>query len=152
MDSQDMEITYKSIQERAAQDALGYMPDFPKLPNQIDFTLPEDHAQHCFEAWESFIAELEDLDAYDIAHESCEWDWVIYYHRALELCQAVPRDVLSDAEEQWGEQGGYMGDDFGLYKLAVQLAAIIVTREIADAVEQCRHELLELANDKLDQI
>jgi len=140
MDSQDMTITHYAIIQRAKQDAQERMPDLPK--------------ESTADAWEAFIDDLESLDAFEIAHESAEWDWVIYYHRALELCQAVPSAVLHEAESEWYDLWGSGGLDesFGLYEMAGQLANLIVTRAIVEAVEECREELLELANDKLDQI
>ena len=140
MDSTDTKITYTAIQKRAKQDALDAMPGLPK--------------ESTYDAWEDYIADLEAIDAYEIAHESAEWDWCIYYGRAMELCQAVPNGVLDDAESEFNDMGGPdgMGNQFGLYELAAHLAHIIVTREIVNAIEQCREELLELANDKLDQL
>lgn len=137
-DSTDNAITYKRIQDRAMEDAKERMPEFP-----------EDSS-----GWQDFIDQIEEIDAYDVAHESCEWDWVIYYHRALELCQAVPGDVLHEAEAQWYDlgQSDAIDDSFGLYELAAQLAAQIVIQEIASAVEQVREEMLEVANDALDNM
>lgn len=89
----------------------------------IEWTLHQDGdlwlvpANH-YEVWESFASEVEALDAYEIAHESCEWDW----------------------------------EQFGVYELATQLAAIIVTREIVDAVEAAKEELLELANAQMENV
>lgn len=140
MDSTEKQITSFNIRKRAAQDALERMPDFPK--------------ESTVENWEYFVDELESLDAYEIAHESAEWDWCIYYHRAMELCQAVPIAVLHEAESEFDDMGGPngMGDSFGLYEYAATLAHLIVTRAIVEAVEECRDELLELANDKLEQM
>jgi len=138
MTSDETRITYTAIQKRAKQDALDRMPDLPK--------------ESTYEAWESYVAELEALDAYEVAHESAEWDWVIYHYRAMELCQAVPTSVLHDAESEYDDMGGFGDLNVGLYELASHLAHIIVTREIVDAIEQCRDDLLELANEKLDQL
>jgi len=140
MDSTETQITYFNIRKRAKQDALERMPDFPK--------------ESTVEAWESYVDELESLDAYEIAHESAEWDWCIYYHRAMELCQAVPSAVLHEAESEWHDMFGpdSINDSFGLYEYATVLAHLIVTRAIVEAVEECREELLELANDKLEQM
>lgn len=121
----------------------------------IEWTLHQDGdlwlvpANH-YEVWESFASEVESLDAYEIAYESCEWDWVIYYGRALELCQAVPSSVLYDAESEWDDMDG--GSAGGLYELATQLAAIIVTREIVAAVEAAKEELVELANEQMEGV
>jgi len=138
MDSQDMTITHFAIIQRAKQEALDAMPDMPKQSN--------------VEAWDSYIAELESLDDFEIAHESAGWDWCIYYHRAMELCQAVPSAVLHEAESEYNDCGGFGGDDVGLYEHATHLAHLIVSQAIREAVEECRNELIELANDKLEQI
>ena len=148
-DSTDNKLTYNRILERAKQDALEAMPEFPKLPDQTDFTLPEDHAQHCYEAWEAYQQEVEDIDAYEVANESSEWDWVIYYHRALELCQAVPSDVLHEAERVLLDDFGHTEIE-GLYELAGQLANLIVVRAIADAVEEVKEELIDLAQTNME--
>lgn len=134
MDSSETTITYRAIQKRAKDVAQEYMPEFPK--------------QNTFEAWEAFQSEVEALDAYDIAHESSDWDWVIYYGRALELCQAVPSDVRGQAEEELEDMGGQV--EPGLYELAASLAALIVTREIAEAVESVKEELIDLAETQLE--
>lgn len=137
-DSTDTRITYISILDRAEQCARDAMPDFPKVST--------------IEAWESYVVDLEAIDAYEVAHESADWDWVIYYHRAMELCQAVPNNVLDEAESEYNDMGGFGDINVGLYELASHLAHIIVTREIVDAIEQVREELLDSANDKLDQL
>ena len=126
--------------DRAKQDALDAMPAMPMRDSGMD--------------WESYIQRLEDLDAFEIAHESAEWDWVIYYHRAMQVCQAVDSATLHDAESQWLDTGGLEAqiDSFGLYEFAGQLAYWIVSQAIAEAVEECREELLEMANDKLEQM
>lgn len=45
-----------------------------------------------------------------------------------------------------------MGDSFGLYELACHLAAIIVQREIAEAVERIRDELIDLAENQTENM
>jgi len=138
MSSQDMTITYKAIQDRAESDAREHIPELP--------------TENTFEAWESFQYAAEDLDAHEIAHESCEWDWVIYYHRAMELCQAVPSAVLHEAESEFEDMGGTENmTSVGLHEIAFRLAAIIVTREIVDAVENVKEELIDLAENQMGQ-
>jgi len=138
MSSQDMTITYKAIQDRAESDAREHMPGLP--------------TENTFEAWESFQQDVEELDAHEIAHESCEWDWVIYYHRAMELCQAMPSDVLDDAEQEFEDMGGTENmTSVGLYEIAVRLAAIIVAREIAEAVESVKEEMVDMAENQMGQ-
>lgn len=151
-DSTDNKLTYNRILDRAKQDALDAIPEFPKLPNQTDFTLPEDHAQHCYEAWEAYQQEVEAIDAYEVAHESSEWDWVIYYHGAMELCQAVPSSVLQEAESECSELGYANEVEFGLYETAAIIASQIVIRAIADAVEEVKEELIDLAQTNIDNL
>ena len=128
-----MTITYQMIKERAMQDARDVMPDLPE--------------HNTVEAWESFINGVESANADDMG----EWDWVIYYHHAIALCLAVPGDVLSQAESELADMGGMCGD-VTLYGLACQLAALIVQREISEAVEKVRDELLELANNAMENL
>ena len=137
-DSTDTNITYTAIKRRAMQDAQERMPD---LPTQGDV-----------ESWESFIADLEDLDTYQIAYESTDWDWVIYYYRAMQVCSAVPTSVLHQAESEWHDMGlaDSIDSGFGLYEMACQLASIIVTREIVDAIEALKEELVDLAQTAID--
>jgi len=138
MSSQDMTITYKAIRERAMDDARDYMPGLPK--------------QNTLAAWESFQQDVESLDAHEIAHESCEWDWIVYYNRALELCQAVPSAVLHEAESEFDDMGGTENmTSVGLYEIAVQLAATIVTREIIEAAERIKDELIDLAENQVEK-
>lgn len=132
-DSTDNTITYKRILDRAKSDAREHMPDLPKV-NTLD-------------AWQAFIDEIEALDAHDIAYESSEWDWVIYHSRAMELCLAVPSSVLNKAEETYFE---YELKPESFFGYTTQLAAIIVTSEVSQAVESLREELLELAQAQID--
>ena len=141
MSSDEQTISYLEIRKRAQNCALEYMPEMPKA--------------NTFESWESFQQDVEALDSYDIAHESSEWDWVIYYHRALELCQAVPSGILHEAERDVFDNGGIEAlqgygcnrdsDNFGLYEMANLIASQIVIREIVEAVEGAKAELIDMA-------
>ena len=101
-------------------------------------------------AWDVFQQEVEAIEAHEVAHESSGWDWVIYYHRAMELCQAVPSSVLHDAESEWADMG--YTEIEGLFEMAGQLASLIVINEIAQAVEQVKEELIDLAQTAMDNI
>lgn len=136
MTSDEMNISYAAIHKRAQNCALEYMPEMPK--------------QNTFEAWESFQQDVEALDAYEIAHESADWDWVIYYHRALELCQAVPSGILHEAESEYNDCGGFGDIDIGLYELATHLAHLIVSRAIREAVEDAKEEMIDLAETQME--
>jgi len=134
MDSTDNKLTYKRILGRAASDAQEAMPSLPKV--------------NTLEAWQGFIDDVEACEAYEIASESSEWDWVIYYSRAMELCLCVPSSVLDDAESTYEEY--QTGTPSGLFDYATQLAGIIVTSEISQAVETLKEELLDLAQTQIE--
>lgn len=146
MTSDEQTITYLAIRKRAKDCALEYMPSLPE--------------KNTYENWESFQQDVEALDSYDIAYESSDWDWVIYYHRALELCQAVPSGILHEAESEVYDNGGIdhlqgygcnrCSDKFGLYEMAALIASQIVIREIAEAVEDAKEELIDLAETQME--
>jgi len=133
-------ITWNAILERAKDCAKDAMPEFPK--------------SNTVEAWESFQAELEAIDALDVAYEMPDWDWVIYFSMAMKLCREVPSEVLHDAESQWHDIGikDNMDDSFGLYEFASQLASIIVTVLIAEEVATAKGELEELVENQLENL
>jgi len=133
-DSTDTKITYKAIRDRANRDAMERMPDLP--------------TSGTVEALEAFQQEVEAIDTYDLANELSEWDWVIYYHRAMDLCLAVPGDVLTDAEDQAKDCGP--SDEYGLFETAFNCAYWIVNNEIAQAIEQVKEELTDLAQTAID--
>jgi hypothetical protein len=140
MDSTDTKITYTEVQKRAARDAQDRAPDMPK--------------ENTVEAWEAFMADVEEMDSYEIASEGCDWDWCIYYHRAMELCLSVPRSVLSDAEGEFHELGGLGPDscEFGLFEMASSIAFFVVSSEIREAVDTLKEELIDLAQTQLDNM
>lgn len=135
-DSTDNAITYKRIRDRAMQDAKDVAPSLPTT--------------NTVEKWQAFIDELGAMDASETAHESAGWDWTIYHYRAMELCQCVPSAVLHEAESQYEEYGNDTPN--GLFEYASTLAFIIVSQEIAEAVDTLRDELLEVANAQLDNM
>lgn len=130
------DVTYKRIRDRAKQDAKDATPALPTT--------------NTAEAWRAFIYELEALDSSDIGHQSAEWDWTIYHYRAMEVCQCVPSAVLHEAESQYEDYGNDTPN--GLFEYAGTLAHIIVAQEIAEAVDTLRDELLEVANNQLDNM
>jgi hypothetical protein len=140
MDSTDTKITYTEIQKRAARDAQDRAPNMP--------------TENTVEAWEAFMIAVEEMDIGEISFECAEWDWVIYYHRAMELCLAVPTSVLSEAEGQYHDCGGHEidRDSFGLYEIASRVAFYIVSSEIAEAVDTLKDELIDLAQTQLDNM
>jgi hypothetical protein len=140
MDSTDTKITYTEVQKRAARDAQDRAPDMPK--------------ENTVEAWEAFMADVEEMDIGEISFECAEWDWVIYYHRAMELCLSVPTSVLCQSEAEYYDCGGHEleRDSFGLYEIASRVAFYIVSSEIAEAVDTLKDELIDLAQTQLDNM
>ena len=133
-DSTDTKITYKAIRDRANRDAMEFMPDLPTCGT--------------VEALESFISDVESIDTFGVASELSEWDWVIYYHRAMELCLAVPNDVLLVAEDQAKDCGP--NDEYGLFETAFNCAYWIVNNEIVQAIEQVKEDMTDLAQTAID--
>ena len=133
MDSTYNKLTYKRILDRAMWDAREAMPSLPTV--------------NTLEAWQAFIDDVEACDGYEIANDSSDWDWVIYHSRAMELCLCVPSSVLNAAEESYSE---FCLEVEGFFDYATQLASLIVTSEIAQAVETLKEELLELAQTQIE--
>lgn len=136
-----MEPTWQNLKKRAAEAAQDAMPSLPKLNTQ--------------EAWEAFAEELEQVDTSDLAHlEADSWDWVIYYGQAMELCTQVPSSVLEEAEAMVQDAGGvqevFVGA--GLYGVACQCAYWIVFEQVFAAMEELRTDLLELAQNQVDNL
>jgi len=72
-------------------------------------------------------------NALDLIHERCDWDWVIYSGKAMDLCAAVPNSVLNDAEEAVIDCG-IMSSDTTLHEHASAVAYWIVHNAIMEAV------------------
>jgi len=131
------DITYNKIRTRASNMARYILPELPKVST-------------C-EAWQAYADELESFDIYEAAHmESDSWDTVIYHYKAMALCTDVPVSVLNEAESIWSECNDKSPD--GLFEYASELAYWIVRQEIADAMESLRYELLELAQNQIDNL
>ena len=133
-------ITHYAIEQRAARDAQDAMPALPKT--------------NTVEAWGAFVEEVEGVDAYEVAAYSSDWDWVIYHGRAMEVCQAVPSSVLHEAEGTFHEMdmASVLGEEIGLYEMASTLAHLIVESEIVDAVEAAKAELIEMAENQIENL
>ena len=134
-------ISYSGLIERAKQDALDAMPDLPKV--------------NSLEAWQVFLENVEAIESSEVAHESADsWDWVIYHGQALELCAMLPSSLVSDAESMVSECGGIQEafESGGLGGVACLIAYWIIYQAVQDAVELAKEELLELAQDQIDNL
>jgi hypothetical protein len=129
--------TYNEVLIRAKESARDAMPNLP--------------IQNTVAAWQAFQESVEAVDVYDAAHmEADSWDTVIYHYKAMVLCTDVPSSVLHNAESQWDD----CTDEkpAGLYELACLLAYWIVQAELVDAMESLQAELLELAENQIENL
>jgi len=78
-------------------------------------------------------------DAREGLYESCDWDWVIYYGMAMELCTNVPSDVLSDAEEMVADMD-LITNDISLFGHAHTVAYWIVHNAVNASLERMIEE------------
>jgi hypothetical protein len=134
-------ISYSGLIKRAKQDAFDAMPDLPKV--------------NSLEAWQVFLENVEAIESSEVAHESADsWDWVIYHGQALELCAMLPSSLVSDAESMVSEYGGIQEafKSGGLGGVACLIAYWIIYQAVQDAVELDKEELLELAQDQIDNL
>ena len=104
-----------------------------------------------YEAWEAYIEALEEFDVSDAAYQEADsWDTVIYYGKAMDLCTACPSSVLHEAESQWDDCNS--DKPAGLYEMACHIACWIVYNEISEAIESLRDELIELAQNQIENL
>jgi hypothetical protein len=128
--------TYNDVQKRAKESARDLLPELPSV--------------NTYAAWQAYADELEALDVSDAAHtEADSWDTVIYHYKAMTLCSDVPTSVLHEAESQWEDCSD--GKTAGLYELASVLAYWIVYAELIDAMQELQSELIDLAQNQMDQ-
>lgn len=137
-------LTYKTILTRCKADVLEYLPDLPK--------------ENTVEAWESYLEELEtwrDDSLYESAMESVEnWDWTIYTHYGLKILDALPLEVCQQAESDffdlWGSEPIDTLND--PWDMASRIAYFALLNTWQECAEECVEELLELANDKIENM
>jgi len=66
--------------------------------------------------------------------ERCDWDWAIYYGKAMELCINTPSELLNQAEDMVSELC-LVNTDTGLYQHACDVAFCIIYFAINDQLE-----------------
>lgn len=136
-----MEPNWANLKTRAKASAQEFMLSLP--------------TENTLEVWKAFAEALEALDTSEFAHaEADSWDWVIYYGQAMQLCTQVPSSVLHEAEAMM-QDAGVVNDVFesaGLYGVACQCAYWIVFEQVFAAMEELRNELLELAQNQVDNL
>ena len=80
--------------------------------------------------------------ARDLVAESCEWDWVIYYGKAMDLCTNVPSDILDNAESMV-EECRMLNEKPDLYGHACAVAFWIVHNAVSAQLDQLINETEE---------
>jgi len=72
-------------------------------------------------------------DAREGVWERCDWDWVIYYGKAMELCIETPSELLNQAEDMVSELCLVNSETY-LYEHACHVAFCIVYFAIHDQI------------------
>jgi len=80
--------------------------------------------------------------ARDLIAESSEWDWVIYYSKAMDLCTNVPSDILDDAESMVADCC-MVNENTDLYSHACAVAFWIVHNAVSAQLDQLINETEE---------
>jgi hypothetical protein len=128
--------TYNEVQKRAKESARDLLPELPSV--------------NTYAAWKEFQNQVEDFDISDAAHtEADSWDTVIYHYKAMTLCMDCPTIVLHNAESQWEDCSD--GKTAGLSELASAIAYWIVYAELIEALQELQSELIDLAQNQMDQ-
>jgi len=96
----------------------------------------EDAARECMESSDSIDG------AFDLAAEYCDWNWVIYYGMAMELCQSVPGEVLNNAEFM-ASDCAMVNIDTTLYEHAAAVAFCIVHNAVFSSLEYLATQTVE---------
>lgn len=135
-------INESALTKRAEQSAKEWVED------QTNHLWIKAKESNLWDDWQALIDRLEDMqdnDMQDFAHEEADsWDWVIYHHKALELCANVWSSTLEEAEESWIDCGG---EAKGLYETACQIAYWIIYHAIIKACDNEIATTLELAEE-----
>jgi hypothetical protein len=158
------EITWKSVTERAASDALEWLDENYPMPSINLSEVSEvadlfDYLAEYRAELESLASEIEtardDSEWLDYAHERADsWDWVIYHYKARIMVEAAPSDSLSQAEEQVAESAD-IAETFranGLYGLCGLVAYWLAYEAISDACRDACEERLETLEEELNRV
>lgn len=136
-------MNYSDILTRCKTDVLEYIPAMPK--------------ENTLEAWESYIDTLESFrdEIYEHASQSVEsWDWAIYTHYGLKILDALPLEVCQQAESDffdlWGSEPIDTLND--PWNMASRIAYFALLNTWQECAEECVEELLELANNQLENM
>lgn len=134
-------VNQYTLEQRAKQSAKDALPALPTV--------------NTYDSWQEYIDHLEQFDVLEYAHEEADlWDWTIYNPAAIQLVTNVSGSTLDNAEEMLADCGG-IEETFkqkGVYGIACQLAYWIIYQAVYDATYDLQQELIELAQDQLDNM
>lgn len=138
-----MTLTYKEITDRVKSTARELTP---ALPEKGDL-----------ESWESFRDDCETArdNSSDLAHgEVDSWDWCIYTHHGVDILNALPSYVESDAEDSYMECNGDMtaSDIGGWREMASGVAYWALVNLLREAIDSTCEELIELAETQIENL
>lgn len=141
-------ITYEAILDRVDCTAKDILDEVAPMP--------EDSSE---EAWQEFADKLDALidgEAREYAEaEIGSWDWTIYTYKGFQVYDALSSSEQNDAEQQWAECGGYetaKDNSEGPYEIACHIAFFALIDMLTQEVERQAEELMELTQNKLDQL
>ena len=136
-------IKYRDIVERCKGDISEILPGLPK--------------ENTYEAWERFLADLEEIrdDSYCHAGDAVDgWDWAIYTHYGMKILYGLPLEIEQQAESDFfdcmgGEPIDSLNDAFDMaHRIAYHAMWII----FHGTLEEMAQELIELAETQLENI
>ena len=134
-------LTYREIETRCKDAAKELAPDMPTT--------------NTVEAWESFLSDLEDFDAYQV-HEYVEsWDWSIYTNFGWKILHCVPQSMIDDAESTFLdlnhgiEVQDLNGGCFDIWSLQSSIAYFVLVNMVQDELNGLIQELIELAETQI---
>ena len=139
----DIEIVkYRDIVERCKGDIAEILPAMPK--------------ENTCEAWERFLADLEEIreDSHCYAGDVDAWDWAIYTHYGIKILYGLPMEIEQQAESDFFDCMGSqpidsLNDAFDMASRIAYYALWIIFR---DTLEEMAQELIDLAETQLENM
>ena len=135
-------IKYRDIVERCKGDIAEILPGLPK--------------ENTYDAWERFLADLEEIreDSHCYAGDVDAWDWAIYTHYGIRVLYGLPMEIEQQAESDFfdcmgGEPINSLNDAFDMASRIAGFALEIIFRE---TLEEMAQELIEIAETQLENM
>ena len=136
-------IKYCDIVERCKGDTAEILPGLPK--------------ENTYDAWEKFLADLEEIreDSYCHAGEEIQhWDWAIYTHYGIKILYGLPMEIEQQAESDFFDcMGGQPIDSLNdAFDMASRIAGFALEIIFRETLEKMAQELIELAETQLENL